>query len=477
MDARSEQDAARINHVPVEEGSKLELASLVEAQRRFFRSGATRSLEFRREQLENLKQLVRTNEPRILEALASDLSKPRFEAFASETGFIASELSHALAHLEEWMEPVRVGTPLTFFPASSSIRYEPMGVSLIIAPWNYPFQLVLAPLIAALAAGNCAIVKPSEWAAATSALLSELIAGTFAPELVSIATGGGDVAEALLKQRFDLIFFTGSAATGKLVARAAAEHLTPVTLELGGKNPAIVDERVNLKVTARRLTWGKFFNAGQTCIAPDYVLVPVGLKDDLVSRIQSNVVRFFGDAPQSSADFARIVNHRHFDRILGYLDQGRIVVGGDSDRAQRYIAPTLVDELPPGAKALSEEIFGPVLPIVSYESLDEAIAFTQRHPDPLAVYVFSKNRDTQERILAEVPFGGGAINDALIQFSNPELPFGGRGPSGVGSYHGRFGFERFSHRKSIVEGSTLFDPPLRYPPYSGKLRWLRKLVR
>lgn len=476
MSSPPEQDAARINDEPVD-AATLDVAPIVAAQRRFFRSGATRSVDFRREQLQKLGELVRANEPRILEALAADLAKPRFEAFASETGFVASEIRFALDRLEEWIEPERVGTPLTFFPASSLIRREPMGVALVIAPWNYPFQLVLAPLVGALAAGNCALVKPSEWAVATSALLSELIPKYFQSELVSIATGGAEVAEALLKERFDHVFFTGSASTGRIVARAAAEHLTPVTLELGGKNPAIVDEQVDLKLTARRITWGKFFNAGQTCLAPDYVLVPAGLKDELVSRIRANVTHFFGDKPQSSPDFGRIINHRHFDRIRSYLDDGRVVLGGEHDRDQRYIAPTLLDDLPPEAKALTEEVFGPILPLVPYESLDEAIEITRRHPDPLALYLFSKNPEHQEKVLAEVPFGGGAINDTLIHFSNPELPFGGRGPSGIGSYHGRFGFERFSHKKAIVEGATLIDPPLRYPPYSGKLRWLRKLVR
>lgn len=471
-----EQDVPRINHEPVD-ATTLDVAPIVAAQRRLFRSGATRALEFRRDQLERLGKLVRDNEALVHEALAADLGKPQFEAFASETGFVASEVRYALERLEEWMEPERVGTPLTFFPATSSIRYEPMGVALIIAPWNYPSQLVLAPLVGALAAGNCAVVKPSESAVATSALLSELIPKYFEPEVVSIATGGSDVAESLLKERFDHVFFTGSASTGKIVARAAAEHLTPVTLELGGKNPAIVDEHVDVKVAARRITWGKFFNAGQTCLAPDYLLVPTALKDELVSRIRANVEHFFGKKPQSSPDYGRIVNHRHFDRIRGYLDEGRVLLGGEHDRDQRYIAPTLLDELPSDAKALTEEVFGPVLPIVPYDGLDEAIEIARHHPDPLALYVFSKIPDHQERVLTEIPFGGGAINDALIHFSNPELPFGGRGTSGTGSYHGRFGFERFSHKKSIVEGATLIDPPLRYPPYSGKLRWLRKLVR
>lgn len=477
MATRAEGDVIRVNNEAMSEGAELDFAPIVAAQRRYFDSGATRSYAFRRKQLESLDELVRANESRIHEALAADLGKPRFEAFASETGFIRSEIRHAVQHLEEWMEPERVGTPLTFFPASSSIRFEPMGVALIIAPWNYPFQLVAAPLVGALAAGNCALVKPSEWAVSTSALVAELMSKYFATELVSTATGGVETARALLEQRFDHIFFTGGAATGKIIARAAAEHLTPVTLELGGKSPAIVDEKVDIKVTARRITWGKFFNAGQTCLAPDYVLVPTPLKDELVSRIRSTTQHFFGESPKASPDFARIVNHRHFDRLVSYLDEGDVVFGGETDRDARYIAPTLIEGLPPDAKALSEEIFGPILPIVPYDGLDEAIAFTRRHPDPLALYFFSSNRDHQERVLTEIPFGGGAVNDALVHFSNPELPFGGRGPSGVGSYHGRFSFERFSHRKSVVDGATLFDPPLRYPPYSGKLRWLRKLVR
>jgi aldehyde dehydrogenase (NAD+) len=331
MAPRVEQDPARINNELLENDAQLDLSTvvreLIETQRRFFRSGATRGIDFRREQLRSVQELVRAHESRILEALASDLGKPQFEAFASETGFVNGEAGHAIDHLEEWMEPERVGTPLTFFPASSSIRYEPMGVALILAPWNYPFQLVLAPLIGALAAGNCAVVKPSEWAVSTSALVSELIPKYFDPELVSVVTGGGAVAQALLKERFDHVFFTGSAATGKLVARAAAEHLTPVTLELGGKNPAIVDERVDMKVAARRIAWGKFFNAGQTCLAPDYVLVPASVKDELVSGIQANVQRFFGASPESSDDFARIINVAHFDRIVGYLDEGRVIFG------------------------------------------------------------------------------------------------------------------------------------------------------
>ena len=457
--------------------TELDIAAVLDAQRRFFRSGATRPYAFRRQQLRNLRALVRDHEERIHEALAADLAKPAFEAFASETGFVISECSHALEHLETWMEPERVKTPLTFFPSKSFIRREPMGLVLIIAPWNYPFQLVMSPLVAALAAGNCAVLKPSEWTVHTSELVAELAASYFPAEIVSTVLGDAKVAEALLNQRFDHIFFTGGTGVGRIVATAAAKHLTPVTLELGGKSPAIVDEKVDLEVAARRLTWGKFLNAGQTCIAPDYLLVPETLAEDFLSLMKKNVRRFFGDDPRTSPDFARIVNHSHFDRLSAYLEDGRIVTGGETERDERYIAPTILAEVPEGARSLDEEIFGPILPVLTYRSLDEAIETTLRHPNPLALYFFSKDRKNQERVMQEIPFGGGAINDALIQFSNPDLPFGGRGGSGSGSYHGRYGFETFSHKKSIVEADTLFDPPVRYPPYGSKLRWLKMLMK
>jgi aldehyde dehydrogenase (NAD+) len=457
--------------------SELDLASILDKQRRFFRSGATRPYTFRQKQLQSLRALVRDHESRIHEALAADLAKPAFEAFASETGFVISECSHALEHLETWMEPERVKTPLTFFPSKSFVRREPMGLVLIIAPWNYPFQLVMSPLAAALAAGNCALLKPSEWTLHTSELVAELAASYFPAEVVSTVLGDAKTAEALLAERFDHIFFTGGCEVGRIVATAAAKHLTPVTLELGGKSPAIIDEKVDLEVAARRVTWGKFLNAGQTCIAPDYLLVPETLAEDFLSLMKKNVRRFFGDDPRTSPDFARIVNHRHFDRLSGYLEDGRIVIGGESERDERYIAPTILAEVPEGARSLDEEIFGPILPVLTYRGLDEAIEITLRHPNPLALYFFSKDRKNQERVMQEIPFGGGAINDALIQFSNPDLPFGGRGASGNGSYHGRYGFETFSHKKSVVEGSTLFDPRIRYPPYGGKLRWLKMLIK
>jgi len=452
------------------------LVERIDAQRRFFRSGATRSFRFRHDQLELVRKLVDENEASIHQALKADLGKPTFEAFVSETGNIRSEVSYMLDHLEEWMEPERVGTPLTFFPSTSCIQYEPKGVCLIVSPWNYPFQLVFSPLVGALAAGNCAVVKPSELAPATAELVATLVRDTFPEELVHVAMGGIEAGEALLAERFDHIFFTGSPRVGKIVARAAAEHLTPVTLELGGKSPAIIDEKVDLPVAATRIAWSKFLNAGQTCIAPDYVLVPDNLKRPLETHLDASIRRFYGDEPKASPDFARIVSDAHFDRLIRYLDDGNVIIGGKHERDERYIAPTLMDGLPDDAGALTEEIFGPILPIVAYETIDEAIEWTRRHPDPLALYVFSKSRTQQERLLSEIPSGGSAINDALVQFSNLELPFGGRGPSGTGSYHGRFSFETFSHRRAVVRAATWFDPSVRYPPYRGKLKWLKKLL-
>jgi aldehyde dehydrogenase (NAD+) len=475
---RDPRDEPRLNDRPVTSLETPELAATLETQRRFFSSGATRSARFRRDQLQSLVALVTENLDDIHEALRADLGKPTFEAYASESGLVLSEARFALEHLDQWMEPVRVPTPLVLFPATSYIHAEPLGLVLVIGPWNYPFQLMMAPLAGAIAAGNCVFLKPSEWAVQTSRLVGRLARKYFPPELVSTATGGVETGTALLEERFDHIFFTGSATVARVVAAAAAKYLTPVTLELGGKSPAIVDEDVNLERAARRIAWGKFLNAGQTCIAPDYVLVPSGLKGDFLAKLRKYIGAFFGDNPEASPDFGRIVNRRHFDRLVSYLSDGAIVTGGQTDRDHLYIAPTIIAAVPDGAPVLSEEIFGPILPLLTYDGLDEAIARTSLGPDPLALYFFSNDRQHQDRILRDISFGGGAINDTLLQFSNPNLPFGGRGSSGIGTYHGRFSFDLFSHKKAVVKGSLLFDPPIRYPPYrSGKLGWLRKLLK
>jgi aldehyde dehydrogenase (NAD+) len=455
----------------------MDWAPVLEAQRRYFRSGATLSLDFRRGRIEKLGRLLGENESRINEALAADLGKPVFEAYASEIGFLKSETGFALRHLASWMRPERVPSPITLFPAKSRIEREPRGVVLIIAPWNFPLQLALGPWIGALAAGNCAILKPSELAPHSSALIADLLGGSFPRELVAVAEGGVETSQALLRLRFDHVLFTGSATVAREVAAATAKTLTPLTLELGGKNPVIVDTDSDLALAARRIVWAKFMNAGQTCIAPDYVLVAERRKPELVSRIAANVVRFFGEDPRRSKDYGRIVNPRHFDRLSSYLEHGRVTLGGDRDRGELYLAPTLMEEAAPGSPPLEEEIFGPILPIVAYRELGEALEIANRHPDPLALYVFSNRTDVQNRILREVPSGGAAVNDLLMQFMNPHLPFGGRGMSGMGEYHGRFGFELFSHKRAVVQGSRLLDIPIRYPPYGGKLWWLRKLLR
>jgi acyl-CoA reductase-like NAD-dependent aldehyde dehydrogenase len=454
----------------------MDWAALLDAQRRFFRSGATRPLEFRREQLEKLRKLLRENETSIAKALAADLGKPAFEAYASETGFVRAEVDFALKNLARWMRPESVPSPVALFPATSRIERDPLGVALIIAPWNFPVQLALGPWIGALAAGNCAILKPSELAPRSSSLLVELLHASFPRELVAVAAGGVETSQALLRLRFDHVLFTGGASVAREVASAAAKTLTPLTLELGGKNPVVVDRDADIPLASRRIAWAKFMNAGQTCIAPDYALVPQQKKNELVAGIAANVSRFFGRDPRASEDYGRIVAERHFDRLSSHLEHGRIALGGERDRDQLYLAPTILEDAPPGSPPREEEVFGPILPVVVYRDLDEAIEIANRHRDPLALYVFSNRKAVTERILREVPSGSAAVNELVLQFMNPCLPFGGRGASGVGHYHGRFGFELFSHRKAVVRGSRFLDIPLRYPPYRGKLPWLKKLL-
>jgi aldehyde dehydrogenase (NAD+) len=451
-------------------------APVLECQRRYFRTGATLSLTFRQEQLRKLDRLLRENEARIAQALAADLGKPALEAYAAETGFLRSETRFALAHLSRWMTPERVPSPLALFPASSRIEREPLGTVLVIAPWNFPVQLTLGPWIGALAAGNCTILKPSEVAPHSSKLLCQLLEENFPRELVAVATGGVETSQALLQLRFDRILFTGGLAVAREVAAAAAKTLSPLTLELGGKNPVVLDTDCDLALAGRRISWAKFLNAGQTCIAPDYVLVPEDRRAELIQRIAENVRRSFGEEPRRSPDYARIVAPHHFDRIEALLQHGRITLGGERDRDSLYVAPTVMEDAPPGSPPLEEEIFGPILPIVPYRDLEEAIAFANRHPDPLALYLFSNRKDFQRRVLRAVPSGGAAVNDLVLQFMNPRLPFGGRGSSGAGEYHGRFGFELFSHKRAVVQGARFLDIPLRYPPYRGKLGWLRRIL-
>ena len=439
-----------------------------------FREGRTRPLAWRLEQLKKLRALLKEREAEALAALRADLGKPALEAYASELGFLVAELDHTLKHLPSWMRPEKVSTPLANQPASSTIMREPLGVVLIIAPWNYPLQLALGPLIAALAAGNCALIKPSEVSSHTSALLARWLAD-FAPGAVAVVEGGVPETTELLEQRFDHVFFTGSTQVGKVVMQAAARHLTPVTLELGGKSPCIVDEQVDLDVAARRILWGKFWNAGQTCVAPDYLLVHEAIARPLVDVLRRTLLEFYGDDPAKSPDFARIVNERHHRRLVGLLGPGEVVVGGQHDEAARYLAPTIVKDPPLDSALMTEEIFGPILPVITVKGLREAIDFVNERPKPLALYVFSSDGARQRQVLEHTSSGGACVNDTIAHLSVPDLPFGGVGESGMGAYHGRAGFETFSHRKSVLNKSTWMDVKLRYPPYGDNIKWVRRL--
>ncbi len=454
----------------------MDVTGIVDGQRRFFKSGATRELFARRQALRHLRAILGRHENEILEALKQDMRKPGLEAFLGEVSFLYDEIAHTLRHLERWAKPRRVGSPLLTAFSRSRIYSEPKGVVLVLGPWNYPFQLVVAPLIGALAAGNTAVLKPSELAPHTSALLGKMFKQHFDPQLVAVVEGGVEASQALLDIPFDHIFFTGGTQIGKVVMAAAAKHLTPITLELGGKSPCILDEETDWETTLRRVTWGKFFNAGQTCVAPDYLLVPENEKARVVEGIRASVKSFFGSDPSHSPDYARIINTRHFDRLSGLLGEAPAVIGGETKRDELYLAPTVIADAKAEHRVMADEIFGPILPILTYRKLDEAIEFVNARPRPLALYFFSKNAQREKKVLETTSFGGGCINDTLIHLSNPNLPFGGVGPSGLGAYHGKFSFDTFSHQKGVLHRSFSLDPSLRYPPYGDRLRWLRKIL-
>jgi acyl-CoA reductase-like NAD-dependent aldehyde dehydrogenase len=454
-----------------------DLAALVDAQRRAFAGGRTLTVAARRELLRRLLALVTEHEPRILEALRADLGKAPYEGYLSEVGLLRSEIRGALRRVAAWSRPRRVPTPLRLFPGVSRVIPEPRGVVLIIAPWNYPCLLSLAPLAAALAAGNCAVVKPSELAPRTSAVLAEMLGGGFEADTVAVVEGGRETAAALLEQVFDHIFFTGGTAVGQIVLQAAAAHLTPVTLELGGKSPCIVDASADLPLAARRIVAGKFLNAGQTCIAPDYLLVHQRVRDELLMRLKTRIRESYGAEPALSPDYARIVNDRHFRRLEALLGQGRIVIGGECDLAARYIAPTLLTDVTWQDPVMQEEIFGPLLPVLTFEKLSEAVAAVNRRPTPLAFYLFSRNRRETREVLRRASFGSGCVNDTMVQFASPHLPFGGAGASGMGRYHGRAGFDAFSNLKSVLRRFGGWEPPLRFPPYPRSLRRLKAFLR
>lgn len=455
----------------------IEISSLLERQRAWFKSGKTRDISFRINSLQKLKTAIKSNEEEICAALTADLGKPDLEAVISETAIVVREIDFVCRHLQQWSAPRRIRSSLLNYPAKGTIYCEPLGVALIIGPWNYPAQLIFSPLVGALAAGNCAMLKPSELAVQTSQVVHRIISETFEPDHVCVVEGGQETSQALLEQCFDIIFFTGSTRVGRLVMQAAAKHLTPVILELGGKSPAIVDADANLEVAARRIVWGKFFNAGQTCVAPDYLLVHSDVKQDLLDKMVAQIKIFYGSEPRLSPDFARIINDAHFARLTSYLKDGEIIVGGDSVPSERYLAPTILDQVAWQSPIMQEEIFGPVLPVLSFTGQDDLVALVERHATPLALYYFSQNRSKQQQMMSSTAFGGGCINDTIVHLTEHHLPFGGVGTSGQGGYHGKAGFEAFSHRKSVLRRGTWLDLPLRYPPYAGKLKWLKKLFQ
>ncbi|MEA5551870.1 aldehyde dehydrogenase [Anabaena cylindrica UHCC 0172] len=457
--------------------TELSINENIRQQRIYFSTGKSKEINFRLQQLKILKQLIIDNELVIIQALQADLQKPELEAVTSEIILALKEIELAIKNLRNWTKPKKAAIPWQLLPASAQIKPEPLGVVLIIGAWNYPFQLVIVPLIGAIAAGNCAVLKPSEISIHTSHLLAEIIPKYFDSAYISVIAGGIETSQKLLTEKFDHIFFTGSTHVGKIVMAAAAQHLTPVTLELGGKNPCIVDADIHFEHTARRIIWGKFINAGQTCIAPDYLLVNKKIKDKLLINLEKCLKEFYGDNPEKSQDYARIINQKHFDRLVNFFKNGEIIVGGETKPNDLYIAPTLIQNVSFTDSIMQEEIFGPILPIIEYTDIEEAINWVNSQPKPLALYLFSQNKFLQQQVLQATSSGSVCLNETVIHFTVPSLPFGGVGNSGIGSYHGKSSFDTFSHYKSILQNPFWVDIKLRYAPYKGKLSILRQLFK
>jgi len=451
------------------------ISEVVDGARAAFASGRTRPLAWREDTLRRLRRLLVDRTDELEKAMADDLRRPAFEAWIGDTGFAIVDIDHTLAHLPGWMRPERVATPLSLQPGASRIVPEPLGVVCVIAPWNYPVQLTVLPLVAAIAAGNAVVVKPSELAPASAEALGRLITDLDDPAIAVVQGGVAETTE-LLEQRFDHILYTGNGRVARVVMKAAAEHLTPVTLELGGKSPAIVSRNAKIGTAARRIVSGKGLNAGQSCVAPDYVLVDRAVHDELVSEMGDAIREFYGDDPKASADFGRIVNDSHFHRLEKLLHDGTVAVGGESDPDELYIAPTILTGVKPGDPVMDEEIFGPVLPVLAVDSVDEAIEFVNRGDKPLALYVFSEEDDESEAVIGGTSSGGAGVNATMFHVTNPHLPFGGVGPSGTGAYHGKFGFDTFSHHRGVLERSTKVDPALLYPPYTDSKESLVRRV-
>ena len=447
--------------------------------RSYFETGITKSYDFRKKQLQNLKATVQKYEIEIFEALYKDLHKSKEETYISENGFFLEEAGSAIKHLKTWMAPQNVSTNLFNFPSKSFVLSEPLGVVLIISPWNYPFNLLFTPLIGAIAAGNCAVLKPSEMAPFISDVMKRIIEETFEPQYILFTEGDGAtiVPELMNNFIFDHVFYTGSTAVGKIIYELAAKNLVPVTLELGGKSPCIIESDADVKIAAKRITMAKFLNAGQTCVAPDYLLVHQTVKEKLVTEIQENIKRFFGIDAQKSDSFGRIINEKQFGRIEKYLQKGKILFGGKTAKNDLYIEPTLLEITDTNNIVMQEEIFGPVLPVISFTDMNDAVKIIKQNKNPLAFYLFTSSKEKENNWLNSIPFGGGCVNNAALHLANEKLPFGGRGASGMGNYHGKFSFNTFSHKKSIMKTPTWFDPFIKYPPFTNRLNLFKKVMK
>lgn len=453
--------------------------SRLDKMRQYFHSGATYSYKFRISQLKKLKTSILEHEQDLYNALHEDLKKSPEESWVTEIGMVVAEIREAIRHLADWMRPERTATTLVNLPSGSRVLREPLGVVLVIGPWNYPFQLLINPLVGAIAAGNCVVLKPSEFAPATDAVMKKIVEEIFPPEYVLYMRGEGQVVIPGMMNNFtfDHIFYTGSTIVGKIIYKMAAERLVPVTLELGGKSPCVVESDANIKVAARRIAITKFSNAGQMCVAPDYVLVHESVKEKFLEAIKQVIPKMFGNKPEEDYNYCRIINEKQFDRLAGYLNSGNKVFGGNTDREKLFIEPTILTDVPPGSAVMNEEIFGPVLPVQSFSTMDEAKAIIQRHPNPLSFYVYTSSSKKEKEWLNAVPSGGACVNNSSWHLTNHHLPFGGRGLSGTGCYHGRYSFETFSHKKAVMKTPTWFDPSVKYPPFKGKLKLFKWVVK
>jgi len=453
------------------------ISSIVQQSRQAFDSGITRPLAWRKAQLETMITMLEKHQDELSAALKVDLGRGVEEAWLYDIGFTITEVKLMLKNLKKWTAPRKVPTPMVTRPASSMRVPQPLGVVCVIAPWNYPVQLLLIPAAGAIAAGNAVVMKPSEVSSETSRVLAKIVPQYFTDKAVAIVEGGVQETTELLKQKFDHIFYTGNGAVGRVVMRAAAENLTPVTLELGGKSPTIVDASANIAVAARRIAWAKYVNAGQTCVAPDYVLAHKSIANELVEAIRTSITEFYGEDPHASKDYSRVISPKHFSRLTSLISSGKVAIGGQSEQAERYIAPTVLVDVDQNSAVMQEEIFGPILPVLEVGSIDEAIGFVNSRPHPLALYVFAQDNSVNEKVVAETTSGGVTVNGTIMHMTGPYLPFGGIGESGMGAYHGQSGVDVFQHLKPVLKRSTMLDAPLAYPPYTKrKFSILKKFI-